>query len=234
MRLNKYIAQAGIASRRKADDLTINGQVKINGKTMREPGYDVMPDDVVSVAGKVITNREALVYYALNKPPGYITTTADEQDRPTVLSLLRDVSERIFPVGRLDSPTTGLLILTNDGDLAQHLAHPSQHVYKTYVAEVEGNVSLDQLWMLRNGVSVDGYTTAPAVVRLLEEKQHLTTLEIQIHEGRNRQIRKMCAAVGHPVRQLERTAIGDIRLGRLKQGHYRKLTRREIDYLKNC
>ncbi|HRV33409.1 MAG TPA: pseudouridine synthase, partial [Anaerovoracaceae bacterium] len=123
---------------------------------------------------------------------------------------------------------------TNDGDLAQHLAHPSQHVYKTYVAEVEGNVSLDQLWMLRNGVSVDGYTTAPAVVRLLEEKQHLTTLEIQIHEGRNRQIRKMCAAVGHPVRQLERTAIGDIRLGRLKQGHYRKLTRREIDYLKNC
>ncbi|HPF18542.1 MAG: pseudouridine synthase [Bacillota bacterium] len=234
MRLNKYIAQAGIASRRKADDLTINGQVKINGKTMREPGYDVMPDDVVSVAGKVITNREALVYYALNKPPGYITTTADEQDRPTVLSLLRDVSERIFPVGRLDAPTTGLLILTNDGDLAQHLAHPSQHVYKTYVAEVEGNVSLDQLWMLRNGVSVDGYTTAPAVVRLLEEKQHLTTLEIQIHEGRNRQIRKMCAAVGHPVRQLERTAIGDIRLGRLKQGHYRKLTRREIDYLKNC
>ncbi|HRV33472.1 MAG TPA: S4 domain-containing protein, partial [Anaerovoracaceae bacterium] len=115
MRLNKYIAQAGIASRRKADDLTINGQVKINGKTMREPGYDVMPDDVVSVAGKVITNREALVYYALNKPPGYITTTADEQDRPTVLSLLRDVSERIFPVGRLDAATTGLLILTNDG-----------------------------------------------------------------------------------------------------------------------
>ena len=234
MRLHKYIAQAGIASRRKADDLTINGQVKINGKTMREPGYDVMPDDVVSVAGKVITNREALVYYALNKPPGYITTTADEQDRPTVLSLLRDVSERIFPVGRLDAPTTGLLILTNDGDLAQHLAHPSQHVYKTYVAEVEGNVSLDQLWMLRNGVSVDGYTTAPAVVRLLEEKQHLTTLEIQIHEGRNLQIRKMSAAEGPPVRQLERTAIGDIRLGRLKQGHYRKLTRREIDYLKNC
>ncbi|HCU07485.1 MAG TPA: pseudouridine synthase [Clostridiales bacterium] len=234
MRLNKYIAQAGIASRRKADELTINGQVKINGKTMREPGYDVKPDDVVHVAGKVITNREALVYYALNKPPGYITTTADEQDRPTVLALLRDVSERIFPVGRLDAATTGLLILTNDGDLAQHLAHPSQHVYKTYVAEVEGTVTLDELWILRNGVSIDGYTTAPAIVQLLEKKDHQTTLEIQIYEGRNRQVRKMCAAIAHPVRQMERTAIGDIHLGRLKQGHYRKLTRQEIDYLKNC
>ena len=234
MRLNKYIAQAGIASRRKADELTINGQVKINGKTMREPGYDVKPDDVVHVAGKVITNREALVYYALNKPPGYITTTADEQDRPTVLALLRDVSERIFPVGRLDAATTGLLILTNDGDLAQHLAHPSQHVYKTYVAEVEGTVTLDELWILRNGVSIDGYTTAPAIVQILEKKDHQTTLEIQIYEGRNRQVRKMCAAIAHPVRQMERTAIGDIHLGRLKQGHYRKLTRQEIDYLKNC
>lgn len=234
MRLNKYIAQAGIASRRKADELTINGQVKINGKTMREPGYDVMPDDVVHVAGKVITNREALVYYALNKPPGYITTTADEKDRPTVLALLRDVSERIFPVGRLDAATTGLLILTNDGDLAQHLAHPSQHVYKTYVAEVDGTVNLDELWTLRNGVAIDGRTTAPAIVRILEKKDHQTTLEIQIYEGRNRQVRKMCAAVNHPVRQLERTAIGDIHLGRLKQGHYRKLTRQEIDYLKNC
>jgi 23S rRNA pseudouridine2605 synthase len=234
MRLNKYIAQAGIASRRKADELTINGQIKINGKTMREPGYDVMPDDVVSVAGKVITNREALVYYALNKPPGYITTTADEQDRPTVLSLLRDVSERIFPVGRLDAATTGLLILTNDGELAQHLAHPSQHVYKTYVAEVEGIVSPEKLRLLREGILVDGRKTAPALVQIAREMEHQTTLEIRIYEGRNRQVRKMCAAAGHPVRKLERTAIGDIRLGRLKQGHYRKLTRQEIDYLKNC
>lgn len=234
MRLNRYIAQAGIASRRKADELTINGQVKINGRILREPGYDVTSDDVVSVAGKVITNREALVYYALNKPPGYITTTADEQGRPTVLSLLRDVSERIFPVGRLDAATTGLLILTNDGDLAQHLAHPSQQVYKTYVARVEGQVSQETLKLLSGGVPVDGRTTAPAIVELLKQDPHRATLEIRIFEGRNRQVRKMCAALGHPVQELERTAIGSIRLGRLKQGDYRKLTRPEIDYLKNC
>ncbi len=234
MRLNRYIAQAGIASRRKADELTINGQVKINGQTMWQPGYDVKPDDVVSVAGKVITNREALVYFALNKPPGYITTTADEQNRPTVLSLLRDVSERIFPVGRLDAATTGLLILTNDGDLAQHLAHPSQHVYKTYVAIVEGQVSQETLRSLSGGVSIEGRTTAPALVQILKEESQQTTLEIRIFEGRNRQVRNMCAALGHPVRELERTAVGDIRLGRLKQGDYRKLTRQEIDYLKNC
>ena len=145
MRLNKYIAQSGIASRRKADELTKNGQVKVNGKTMRELGYDVKPDDVVSVAGKVIQTGQPLVYYALNKPLGYITTTADELDRPTVLSLLTDVPGRIFPVGRLDADTTGLLILTNDGDFAQRLAHPSGRIYKTYVATVDGQVREESL-----------------------------------------------------------------------------------------
>lgn len=232
MRLNKYIAQAGIASRRKADELTKNGHVKVNGKIMRELGYDVKPDDAVSVAGKVIKAREALVYYALNKPPGYITTTADEHDRPTVLSLLRDVSERIFPVGRLDADTTGLLILTNDGELAQHLAHPSGKVYKTYVAAVDGIVSQDGLQQLREGVLVDGRKTAPAIARIVQESARETVLEIKIHEGRNRQVRKMCRAIGHPVLRLERTAIGDLELGRTKQGHYRKLTRQEIDALK--
>lgn len=234
MRLNKYIAQAGIASRRKADQLTIDGQVKINGVIMNMPGYDVKPDDIVSVAGKVITGSEALVYYALNKPLGYITTTADEKGRPTVVSLLMDVSSRVFPVGRLDAATSGLLIMTNDGDLSYHLAHPSQHVYKTYIATVDANLSSEELHTLRNGVLIEGYTTAPAKVQILKETGGTSTLEIQIYEGKNRQVRKMCEAVGHRVLQLERVAIGNVQLGRLKPGHYRKLTKQEIDYLKNC
>ena len=234
MRLNKYIAQAGIASRRKADELTINGQVKINGAIMRELGYDVKPDDVVTVAGKAITAEENFVYYALNKPPGYITTTSDEKDRPTVMSLMTDVSSRLFPVGRLDAATSGLLIMTNDGDLAYHLAHPSQHVYKTYMARVDGIVSKDALWKLRSGIEIDGKMTAPAYVTIVKEEGRSTTLKIEIYEGRNRQVRKMCAAVGHNVQELERTAIGKVGLAHLKSGHYRKLTKQEVDYLKNC
>ena len=234
MRLNKYIAQAGIASRRKADELTINGQVKINGAIMRELGYDVKPDDVVVVAGKAITGGESLVYYALNKPQGYITTTSDEKDRPTVMSLMTDVSLRVFPVGRLDAATSGLLIMTNDGNLAYHLAHPSQHVYKTYIAHVDGIVSQESLWALRNGVEIDGKKTAPANVTITKEAGRSTTLQIEIYEGRNRQVRKMCSAVGHNVQVLERIAIGKIQLGHLKSGHYRKLTKQEVDYLKNC
>ncbi len=234
MRLNKYIAAAGIASRRKADQLTIDGQVKINGSIMQTPGYDVKPDDIVSVAGKVITGGETLAYYALNKPLGYITTTADEKGRPTVVSLLTDVSSRVFPVGRLDAATSGLIIMTNDGDLSYHLSHPSQQVYKTYVANVSGTLSKEELRMLQNGVLIEGYTTAPAKVEILKETASSTILEIQIYEGKNRQIRKMCEAVGHHVLQLERVAIGNVHLGRLKPGHYRKLTIQEIDYLKNC
>lgn len=234
MRLNKYIAQAGIASRRKADELTISGQVKINGAIMREPGYDVRPDDVVIVAGKTITGGENLVYYALNKPPGYITTTSDEQGRPTVMSLITDVSSRLFPVGRLDAATSGLLIMTNDGALAYHLAHPSQHVYKTYVAHVEGIVSKEALWKLRSGIIIDGKTTAPANVTIMKETGKKTTLKIEIYEGRNRQVRKMCTAVGNNVQELERVAVGKISLAHLKSGHYRKLTKQEVDYLKNC
>ncbi|NCB42563.1 MAG: rRNA pseudouridine synthase [Clostridia bacterium] len=234
MRLNKYIAQAGIASRRKADELTINGQVKINGAIIRELGYDVKPDDVVIVEGKTITGGEHLVYYALNKPPGYITTTSDEQNRPTVMSLITDVSSRLFPVGRLDAATSGLLIMTNDGDLAYHLAHPSQHVYKTYIARLDGLVSKDDLWNLRNGIKIDGRKTAPANVTIIKETAKSSTLKIEIYEGRNRQIRKMCAEIGHNVQELERIAIGKVSLSHLKSGHYRKLTKQEVDYLKNC
>ena len=235
MRLNKYIAQAGVCSRRKADELTLAGKVKINGAVMKTPGYDVQEGDRVVVDGKPVDAPEKPVYYLLNKPAGYITTTSDEKDRPTALSLLTDVTARVYPVGRLDAPTRGLLLFTNDGDLSYHVAHPSQKVWKTYIAVVAGRISKEELWALRNGVDIgDKKKTAPARVTVLKEKGDLTTLEICIHEGRNRQVRRMCKAVGHNVLDLQRTAIGDIALGRLREGTYRKLTPAEIEYLKNC
>ncbi|MCQ2560894.1 MAG: rRNA pseudouridine synthase [Clostridia bacterium] len=235
MRLNKYIAQAGICSRRKADELTKEGKVKINGAVMKEPGYDVQDGDVVMVGGVTLEAPEQHVYYALNKPCGYITTTSDEKDRPTVISLLTDVTARVYPVGRLDGDTSGLLLLTNDGDLTYHVSHPSKKVYKTYLALVAGYLKKDELWALRNGVDIgEKRPTAPARVTILKEKSDTTLLEIQICEGRNRQVRRMCKAVGHTVLELQRTAIGEIKLGRLLEGNYRKLTPREIEYLKNC
>ncbi|MBR4150950.1 MAG: rRNA pseudouridine synthase [Firmicutes bacterium] len=234
MRINKYIAQSGLASRRTADELILAGKVKVNGAVMRTPGYDVQEGDEVTVEGKRVGGAEKLVYYALNKPLGYITTTSDEQGRPTVLELMTDVTARVFPVGRLDFATSGLLIMTNDGKLTQHISHPSGEVWKTYVAVVEGEVSPERLRKLRSGVDIGGYVTKPAWVNVLEPGKRSTTLEIKISEGKNRQIRKMCKAVGNPVSSLQRTAIGDIRLGRLREGQYRKLSPAEVEYLKNC
>lgn len=233
MRLNKYIAEAGEASRRKADELTLAGNVRINGRVMREPGYDVLPEDVVEVNGKVVRPAAKKVYLMLNKPKGYITTVKDEQNRPTVMELLTDVTERVFPVGRLDYQTTGLLILTNDGELAQKLAHPLHKVPKTYRARITGVLSEQRLSRLRNGVDIGGYVTAKARVTVLKQSDKSATVEIEIHEGKNRQVRKMFTAVDCKVQELQRISIGELYLGRLMEGHYRKLTRQEIDYLKN-
>ncbi len=234
MRINKYIAQAGYASRRVADELILAGKVRVNGAVLSAPGYDVQEGDRVEVDGRLISGREKLVYYVLNKPAGYITTTSDEQGRPTVLSLMEDVSVRVFPVGRLDYNTSGLLIMTNDGQLAQHIAHPSGQVWKTYLALVAGTVSPDEAVRMRRGVEIDGYTTKPARVDILEARAGLTQLRIQICEGRNRQVRKMCEAVGHRVLELQRTAIGSVQLGHIKEGRYRRLSPAEVEYLKNC
>lgn len=233
MRLNRYIASAGICSRRKADELIANGNVKVNGAVCTEFGTDIGEEDVVSVNGRRIEAAEKKVYIALNKPAGYVTTMSDNRERLTVADLVTDIPQRLFPVGRLDYNTTGLLIMTNDGDLAQHLSHPSHEVYKTYVAEVDGVVSQARLAKLRKGVDIGGFVTAPARVRVLKQKPRTAVVEISIREGRNRQVRKMFAAVGNKVRSLERIAIGDIALGRLLSGHYRKLTVREIEYLRN-
>ena len=232
MRINKYIASSGYASRRKADELIENGQVKINGAVLRSPGYDVQPGDVVTVSGHIVEATEELVYYVLNKPQGYVTTTSDEKDRPTVMDLMTDVTVRVFPVGRLDYDSAGLLIMTNDGELSNHIAHPKNKVWKTYMAEVAGPLTLAKVSQLQKGVVIDGRMTAPAKARLLKQKGDMSLVEVQIHEGRNRQVRKMFEAVGCKVTYLQRTQIGEVKLGRLHEGDYRKLTRDEINYLK--
>ncbi|MCR5134892.1 MAG: rRNA pseudouridine synthase [Clostridiales bacterium] len=233
MRLNKYIAQAGVASRRKADELTKNGNVKVNGVVVTEMGYEVLPDDRVEVNGRVVAPAEQFVYYMMNKPKGFITSMKDEKGRPTVMDLLTDVPERVFPVGRLDYNTTGLLLLTNDGELANKLAHPGHEVGKTYRAIVSGVVSGKRLAMLRHGVDIGGFVTSPAQVTVVKQTEKSAVIELTIHEGKNRQVRKMCKAVGCPVKELQRIAIGDLYLARLMEGHYRKLRKEEVDYLKN-
>lgn len=234
MRLNKYIASAGICSRRKADELIAAGNVKVNGAVMREMGYDVQEGELVEVNGRRIQpEQQKKVYVAVNKPWGMVTTMEDEHNRATVADLVKDIPERLFPVGRLDYNTTGLLLMTNDGDLAFRLTHPRHEVYKTYVATVAGILSDARLTMLRRGVDIGGFITSPAQVRILRQNPRSTVVEIAIREGKNRQVRKMFNAVGNQVQELQRVAIGDIRLGHMQEGHYRKLTREEIDYLKS-
>lgn len=233
MRINKYIADAGICSRRKADELISNGNVKINGLTVKELGVDVAEGDVVEVNGSVIEAGRRKVYVAVNKPAGVITSMDDDRERETVADIVADIPERLFPVGRLDYNTTGLLIMTNDGQLTYTLTHPKHEVYKTYVAKVEGVLSGARAAKLRRGVDIGGFVTSPASVKVLKQMPRYAVVEISIREGKNRQVRKMFAAVGNKVRELKRTQIGEIRLGRLKEGHYRKLTREEIEYLKS-
>ena len=233
MRINKYIASAGVCSRRKADELIANGNVKINGLIVKEMGCQVEDGDVVEVNGSVINTKHNDVYVAVNKPLGYITSMDDDRDRATVAELVADIPERLFPVGRLDYNTTGLLIMTNDGQLTYTLTHPKHEVYKTYVAKVAGVISDARLAKLRRGIDIGGFVTSPAKVRLIKQMPRYAIVEIKIREGKNRQVRKMFAAVGNKVQELQRTEIGDIKLGRLMEGHYRKLTKQEIDYLKS-
>ena len=233
MRLNKYIASAGVCSRRKADELIANGNVKINGAVCREMGAQVEDGDVVTVNGDEIRADAAKVYVAVNKPLGYITSMSDDRDRQIVADLVADIPERLVPVGRLDYNTSGLLLMTNDGELTYALTHPKHEVSKTYVATVAGVLSNARLAKLRKGVDIGGFVTSPAKVRVIKQNPRSAVVEISIHEGKNRQVRKMFAAVGNKVQSLERVAVGDIKLGRLLPGHYRKLTKAEIEYLKS-
>ncbi|GIM48265.1 pseudouridine synthase [Collibacillus ludicampi] len=227
-RLQKVLAQAGVASRRKCEQLILEGRVTVNGHVVTELGTKADPHmDRIAVDGRPI-QRERHVYLLLFKPRGVVTTVSDPQGRKTVLDLIEGVKERIFPVGRLDIDTSGLLLLTNDGMLTNALLHPSRKIYKTYRAQVEGFVSDEAILKLSRGVLLEDGMTAPARVKRLKESGGQTLLEITIHEGRNRQVRRMCEAVGHPVRTLRRVKFAFLTLGHLKPGEYRHLTKEEV------
>ena len=231
MRINQYIASAGVCSRRKADEYIEAGRVKVNGEVLSALGYHVQEGDVVEVDGKVIKPEERKVYYLLNKPTGYVTSTADKEGRPLVTELVPD-DIRVFPVGRLDMNTSGLLILTNDGELSNKLMHPSGEFDKKYLVRATGIVTRKEAERLANGIDIGGFVTSPAEVNLIRHDRNSTVAEIVIHEGKNRQVRRMFEAVGHPVQELCRIGLGDLVIGKLALGQCRKLSPAEVEYLK--
>jgi 23S rRNA pseudouridine2605 synthase len=223
MRLAKYLSSRGVASRRAAERLIEAGRVSIDGETVTDPARTVTDDDAIAVDGSMVPPKQMHVVYAVNKPAGVVSTASDPQGRPTVIDLVESRA-RLYPVGRLDIDTTGLILLTNDGGLAHRLTHPRFEVPKTYRATVAHAPVRDAaLKALRSGVDLDDGRTAPAQVRRLGPAR----LELTIHEGRKRQVKRMCAAVGHPVHRLERVAIGSLALGELRPGTYRRLTEAE-------
>lgn len=232
-RLQKVIAQAGVASRRKAEELIKAGKVKVNGETVTEMGVQVSPQDEVAVNGKVL-RREEKVYYLLNKPKRMICSVNDEKGRTTVMSCFPEVKERIFPVGRLDYDTTGLLIMTNDGEFANMMMHPRNHIRKTYEVAVEGVITDEMVRMLERGINLEDGRTLPAEVWILQrsEKKNSTVLQITIQEGRNREVRRMMEFFHCEVKRLNRIAYAFLELGNLRQGEYRKLRSFEISKLK--
>ena len=236
MRINKYIASCGVASRRKAEEIILDRRVKVNGEIVSELSFNIDENkDIVEIDGKVIRLSENHVYIVLNKPEGYITTVKDQFDRESVLDLVTDIKERVYPIGRLDYETSGLLLLTNDGDLTYKLTHPKHEVDKTYVARVKGKLTKEEIERFKTGLKIEDYTTAPAKLKVIkyDEQRDSSLLEIKIHEGKNRQVRKMCKAINHPVLRLRRSAMGKIKIGDCEIGKYRYLTEDEIKYLKN-
>lgn len=230
IRLQKYLAQCGVCSRRKAEEHISQGLVLVDGKRITTMGVTVTPGvSKVTFKGKPITTKEKTMYYLLNKPKGYVTTLKDPQGRPVVTSLIKDCSARLFPVGRLDLDTEGALILTNDGSLAQKIQHPSHKTDKTYEALVRGNPSDEALRKLEKGIPLDGKMTSPATITRLGKKGRNSLIEIIIHEGRKRQVKKMFSYINHPVLELKRTAYGKLRLGKLSIGKYRLLSASDIN-----
>ena len=233
MRINKYLATCGVASRRNADKMIEDGLVRINGKIC-SMGDDVnVGEDTVVVNGKVVSVVKHFDYYIMNKPKGYVCTVKDDKGRKTVIDLLPPSAKRLFPVGRLDYDTEGLLILTNDGDLTFRLTHPKNEVPKTYLVKTEKPVSDEDVQKLRSGVYIDGVKTKKCNIRLIESTKTGSKLHITITEGRNRQVRKMFEAVNNNVDFLKRIKIGDLTLTGLDRGQVRQLSAREVDYLLN-
>ncbi|MGN0579794.1 MAG: pseudouridine synthase [Ruminococcus sp.] len=235
IRIQKMIADNGFCSRRKAEELIAGGRVRINGHPVKL-GDKCGFRDIITVDGERITvpRRKNYLYIMLNKPRGYVTTVSDELDRRCVMDLLEGVEERVYPVGRLDRNSEGLLLFTNDGEFANGIMHPSRHITKTYRVTVRPDVSDAQLVKLAEGVEIDGRKTLPATVVVKDKEPGRAVLLITIKEGRNRQIRKMCEAVGMEVARLRRISIGPLKLGMLKPGDYRELTAEELRALRNA
>ena len=233
MRINKYLANAGICSRRKADGLILNGNVSVNGTTLTKPGYDVQEGDEVTVNGKPVKASSQKYYYVLNKPIGCVTSVSDDIGRQTVIDLFDDVEARLFPVGRLDYNTSGVLLVTNDGEFSYRLTHPKHQVDKLYRVRIAGQISKEEVSKLRHGVDIGGFTTSRARVDVVSWTNHSTLLDVTIHEGKNRQVRRMFEAVGKHVEELTRLEFAGIGLGHLKPGQYRKLNPNEVARLMN-
>ena len=232
-RLQKYLAQCGVASRRKCEELILQGRVQVNGVTVTELGTKINPEkDKIKFDGKDIKQAQKLVYILLNKPIGYVTTADDQFGRDTVLDLVK-VKERIVPVGRLDMYTSGALILTNDGDFVYQVTHPKHEIEKTYTVTIKGIVQNSEVKQLRNGIKIDDYITKPARVKILktDTEKDISRLEITIHEGKNRQVRKMCEAVGRKVLALHRSKIGGIGVKDIELGKWRYLTANEVQQI---
>jgi 23S rRNA pseudouridine2605 synthase len=234
VRLQKYIAMSGISSRRGAEQMIEEGRVKVNGKKVTEQGVKVeIGCDSVEVDNQLIKVADKKIYIALNKPAGFVTTSSDQFDRPTVMNLVeKEIHSRIFPVGRLDYETEGLLLMTNDGDWANRVSHPSFECKKKYYAVLKGVLTIPELNRIRRGVVIDGRKTKPAECEIMEIDMGMTLVEITIHEGRNRQVRKMFEAVGHTVKALRRDSVGIVQLGNLPEGRWRYLTSSEIEYFR--
>jgi 23S rRNA pseudouridine2605 synthase len=233
-RLQKYMAHCGVASRRKAEEIILEGRVKVNSEIIKELGYKVDTEvDQVYVDDKLIKFESRKVYVALNKPVGYVCTVKDEKNRKTILDLV-NVEERIYPIGRLDYNSSGLILLTNDGDIYNKIIHPRKKIEKTYIVLIKGIPSANNINKFKNGVDIGGYVTQKSQFQIIKELSNGNSrVKIVITEGKNRQIRKMCEVIGHPVLELQRISVGEIQLGALGLGEWRNLTLNELNYINN-
>lgn len=232
IRINKYLASIGIASRRQIDNFIDQGEISINGNILSEKGIKIDPDtDIIKVNGKAVSRQaQEKEYIILNKPIGVLSTAKDTHGRQTVLDLIKSKS-RLYPIGRLDQNSHGLIILTNDGDLTLKLTHPRNHISKVYLAKILGQVKEDKIRKMKDGVELEDGLTAPAKVETISQSQYQTVLQITLFEGKKRQIRHMCATLHLYLQDLQRIAIGPIKLGNLDQGEWRKLTKEEVKLL---
>lgn len=230
-RLQKYMAHCGVASRRKCEEMILQDRVEVNGTVINKLGFKVdTTNDIVMLDNKKIVPEGKKVYIALNKPEGYVSTVKDERNRNTILDIVK-IDERIYPIGRLDYDTSGLILLTNDGDIYNKIIHPKYQKNKVYIANIRGVLSNEDIIQFENGLYIEGYVTSKANLEILKVNNNMSTVKIIIHEGKNRQIRKMCKTIGHPVISLKRIKIGRIELGNLNKGEWRYLTDDEIKYI---